>query len=104
MPAVFAGPARAERRFWEFFTAQISNDNTRKAYCNAVRTFFRLVLVAKDRRAPPGRAMRKVFRYYPAYQLALLLISACLPTACGTSSLARLPFTPSSIRVLRQES
>ena len=39
LPAVFAGPAQAERRFWEFFTTQISNDNTRKAYFNAVRTF-----------------------------------------------------------------
>jgi site-specific recombinase XerD len=39
VPAVFQGPAQAERRFWEFFTTQISNDNTRKAYFNAVRTF-----------------------------------------------------------------
>src|SRR5580704_4242555 len=39
VPAVFAGPAQAERRFWEFFTTQINNDNTRKAYFNAVRTF-----------------------------------------------------------------
>lgn len=39
VPAVFAGPAAAERRFWEFFTTQIANDNTRKAYLNAVRRF-----------------------------------------------------------------
>ena len=39
VPAIFTGPAAAERRFWEFFTTQISNDNTRKAYFNAVRTF-----------------------------------------------------------------
>ena len=39
VPTVFAGPAAAERRFWEFFTTQISNDNTRKAYFNAVRFF-----------------------------------------------------------------
>ena len=39
VPAVFAGPATAEKRFWEFFTTQISNDNTRKAYLNAVRRF-----------------------------------------------------------------
>ncbi len=39
MPAVFAGSAQAERRFWEFFTTQISNDNTRKSYFNAVRYF-----------------------------------------------------------------
>jgi hypothetical protein len=37
--AVFQGPAQAGRRFWEFFTTQISNDNTRKAYFNAVRHF-----------------------------------------------------------------
>ena len=39
VPAVFTGPAHAEKRFWEFFTTQISNDNTRKAYFNAVRHF-----------------------------------------------------------------
>jgi len=39
VPAVFQGPAQTERRFWELFTTQISNDNTRKAYFNAVRTF-----------------------------------------------------------------
>jgi site-specific recombinase XerD len=39
VPTIFAGRAAAERRFWEFFTAQISNDNTRKAFFNAVRTF-----------------------------------------------------------------
>lgn len=39
LPAVFAGPERTERRFWEFFTTQISNDNTRRAYFNAVRGF-----------------------------------------------------------------
>jgi hypothetical protein len=27
VPTVFAGPAQAEWRFWEFFTPQISNDN-----------------------------------------------------------------------------
>jgi hypothetical protein len=30
-----ADPTAAERRFWEFFTTQISNDNARKAYFNA---------------------------------------------------------------------
>src|SRR5579863_665200 len=39
VPAVFAGPVAAERRFWEFFIAQINNDHTRKAYFNAVRHF-----------------------------------------------------------------
>ena len=39
VPAVFAGPAAAERRFWEFFATQLSNDHTRKAYLNAVRRF-----------------------------------------------------------------
>ena len=39
VPVVFAGPAPATKRFWEFFTTQISNDNTRKAYFNAVRQF-----------------------------------------------------------------
>jgi hypothetical protein len=39
VPAVVQGPPQAERRFWEFFTTQINNDNTRKAYFNAVRHF-----------------------------------------------------------------
>jgi integrase/recombinase XerD len=39
LPAVFAGGPKAERRFWEFFATQLSNDNTRRAYFNAVRRF-----------------------------------------------------------------
>jgi site-specific recombinase XerD len=39
VPAVFAGGPRAERRFWEFFTTQIPNDNTRRAYFHAARRF-----------------------------------------------------------------
>jgi integrase/recombinase XerD len=39
VPAVFAGEAKAERRFWEFFTTQIPNDNTRRAYFHAARRF-----------------------------------------------------------------
>lgn len=39
VPTIFTGPAAAERRFWEFFTTQINNDNTRKSYFNAVRYF-----------------------------------------------------------------
>jgi integrase/recombinase XerD len=39
VPAVFAGEAKAERRFWEFFLTQLANDNTRRAYFNAVRRF-----------------------------------------------------------------
>lgn len=36
---IFTPTAKAERRFWEFFTTQISNDNTRRAYFNAVKRF-----------------------------------------------------------------
>ena len=39
LPALFAPTSAASKRFWEFFTTQISNDNTRKAYFNAVRNF-----------------------------------------------------------------
>jgi len=39
LPALFAPTPGASKRFWEFFTTQISNDNTRKAYFNAVRNF-----------------------------------------------------------------
>lgn len=38
-PALFAPTPKAGKRFWEFFTTQISNDNTRRAYFNAVRHF-----------------------------------------------------------------
>jgi len=38
-PALFAGSPQSARRFWEFFTAEIPNDNTRKAYFCAIRRF-----------------------------------------------------------------
>jgi len=38
-PALFAGSPQSARRFWEFFTAEIPNDNTRKAYLCAIRRF-----------------------------------------------------------------
>jgi integrase/recombinase XerD len=38
-PAVFAPSEPAARRFWEFFTANIRNPNTRRAYFAAVRRF-----------------------------------------------------------------
>lgn len=38
-PALFAGSPQTARRFWEFFTAGIPNDNTRKAYLTAVNRF-----------------------------------------------------------------
>jgi len=38
-PALFSPTERAERRFWEFFTAHIRNRNTRHAYLAAVRRF-----------------------------------------------------------------
>ena len=34
---IFAQTPKAERRFREFFTSQIGNENTRKSYFNAVR-------------------------------------------------------------------
>ena len=37
--ALFSPTERAERRFWEFFTAHIRNTNTRLAYLAAVRRF-----------------------------------------------------------------
>jgi site-specific recombinase XerD len=36
---LFTPTAKAAKRFLEFFTTQIDNDNTRKAYFNAVRCF-----------------------------------------------------------------
>jgi hypothetical protein len=40
LPApLFAPTPKAAKRFVEFFTAQINNDHTRKAYLNATRRF-----------------------------------------------------------------
>lgn len=39
VPALFASSPQATRRFWEFFTAEIPNDHTRKAYFCAIRRF-----------------------------------------------------------------
>src|ERR1700745_1620922 len=38
-PAFFTPTPKAEKRVLEFFTAQISNDHTRRAYMNAARRF-----------------------------------------------------------------
>lgn len=38
-PVLFARTQPAARRFWEFFIAQVPNDNTRKAYLYAVNHF-----------------------------------------------------------------
>jgi hypothetical protein len=41
VPALVANAGNhAARRFLEFFAAQISNRNTRMAYCRAVALFF----------------------------------------------------------------
>lgn len=39
IPALYAGDERAARRTLEFFTAQIRNSNTRKAYARAAASF-----------------------------------------------------------------
>jgi hypothetical protein len=39
LPAVFLRSERAGKRFWEFFTANIRNRNTRKAYFASVSQF-----------------------------------------------------------------
>ena len=38
-PMLFSGPNTAEKRFWEFFTANIRNPNTRMAYLTAAYRF-----------------------------------------------------------------
>ena len=38
-PTLFVPDAKAEKRFFEFFTAHLANDHTRKAYLNAVKSF-----------------------------------------------------------------
>ena len=42
-PVLFAGSNDTEKRFWEFFTANIRNPNTRMAYLMAVVPVRRLV-------------------------------------------------------------
>src|SRR5207245_2090442 len=39
MPAIFLRSESSSKRFWEFFTANIRNRNTRKAYFIAVSQF-----------------------------------------------------------------
>src|ERR1700722_7197742 len=39
LPAIFLRSGNSGRRFWEFFTANIRNKNTRKAYFVAVAQF-----------------------------------------------------------------
>src|SRR5215469_15447552 len=39
LPALFTPSPSATERFLEFFTAQINNDHTRRAYANATRRF-----------------------------------------------------------------
>jgi integrase/recombinase XerD len=39
LPLVFQSSPAGERRFWEFFTVNIRNPHTRRAYFNAVSTF-----------------------------------------------------------------
>ena len=38
-PVLFSGSDKAEKRFWEFFTATIRNPNTRMAYLTAAYRF-----------------------------------------------------------------
>jgi hypothetical protein len=37
--ALFASTRKAAKRVFEFFTTQLNNDHTRKAYLNATRRF-----------------------------------------------------------------
>ncbi|MGI4831826.1 MAG: tyrosine-type recombinase/integrase, partial [Janthinobacterium lividum] len=39
LPALFHAVPEGGRRFWEFFTVNIRNPNTRRAYFKAVETF-----------------------------------------------------------------
>lgn len=39
LPALFQAMPEGGRRFWEFFTVNIRNPNTRRAYFKAVETF-----------------------------------------------------------------
>lgn len=39
LPAVFQASPDGERRFWEFFTVNIGNPQTRRAYFNAESAF-----------------------------------------------------------------
>lgn len=45
VPSLFSGSERTTERFWEFFTVNIRNRNTRKAYLQAVRQFAHAVQI-----------------------------------------------------------
>src|ERR1700747_535275 len=57
LPApLFAPTRKAARRFLEFFTAQINNAHTRRAYVNATRRFADWCAFQRDSRAHAGPA------------------------------------------------
>ena len=74
--ALFSPTGRAERRFWEFFTAHIRNPNTRLAY------------------------LRHVFTELPKAQ-SLAEVEALLPTRLDPAALAQDPLQESFL-VARQ--
>ena len=51
LPMLFQGVPDGGRRFWEFFTVNIRNSNTRRAYHKAVPSFAARVLRIRDKRS-----------------------------------------------------
>jgi len=83
-PALFAGSPHAARRFWEFFTAEIPNDNTRKAYFCAIRRFDAWC----------------VFRNLDLLQLQPILVAAYIKDLQATLSIPSVKQHLAAIRVL----
>ena len=54
LPALFQAMPDACRRFWEFFTVNIRNPHTRRAYFKAVETFAGWCARSEDCRILPG--------------------------------------------------
>jgi len=83
-PALFAGSPQAARRFWEFFTAEIPNDNTRKAYFCAIRRFDAWC----------------VFRNLDLRQLQPILVAAYIKDLQATLSIPSVKQHLAAIRML----
>src|SRR5580704_10898541 len=72
-PALFCSGTRSSERFWEFFTANIRNRNTRRAYFIAAEQFSRWC----DGR---GLAMEAVRSFHVAAYIEQMLQARSKPT------------------------
>lgn len=70
-PALFVPTSKAAKRFFEFFTTQLNNDHTRKAYLNATRR-----LPSGAKRAASVNSRGRPFPYRGFHQAAAETVQA----------------------------